>query len=732
MDDKRQFLKSFEDKLRDRLDKKSLGALEGGLEDDDLPQSKDYENFRKESISTSMNFYERLCNSFEKILNLKPDQKTGDSIEEQLKQAHINATPTGVMSLAVGIALILVIMGMLGLIIISGTIGVGFILLGVGAYFILQKLPALLAKRFRAKASDQVIMAIFYMVAYMRFNSNFELAVSFAAKYLGPPLSLDFKRLLWELDNSKYPSLKEAFDVYLDGWRDENLEFLEAIYLMESSLYESEEFRRITLLDKSLDIILQGNYEKMMHFSQELRGKVQTLNMLGVVLPILGLIILPLAASFASPKGVWEFVFITYDILFPVLVAYIGFAMIFGRPSGANSIKLPNLKNIKQLQKYKLKLSKNKEIYVSAKIPALTILGVFLFIGLIPLGIHFFGGTPTTLGECTTPLEDSINNMFGAFGDGPFSTFQNYEFIDDEGEGYCYGPYGMYPGILSLFIPLGLAFSIGYYFRIRYKNLVHLRDRTKKLEKEFPSATFQLGNRINEGISAELAFGAVSQTMKGTETGTFFSTIDSNIKFNGMSVEQAIFNEEKGAINQYPSDIVVSSMKIVTHALDRGPEITAKTLLDLSRYLSEIHSGNERMKDLLAESLSSMKSQATFLAPVISGVVISIVSLVTMIMGTLSERTAELASEAESASAASFLGSSIPTYLFQSVVGIYIVLLILILTYLVTNLEYGEDAIFTKYSMGEKVISGMNKYAVIVILGIVLFSLIGNSVLGSI
>ena len=732
MDDKRQFLKSFEDKLKNQLDKQSLGELEGDLKEEDSTNTKDYQQFRKESISRSAGWYEKACNTAEKFLNLKPEGKVAKEIETQLKAAHISSTSTGVMSLAVGVALILVILGMIALILLSGIIGVGFILFGMGAYFVLQKAPKLLAKRFKAQASDQVIMAIFYMVAYMRFNSNFELAVAFAARYLGPPLSLDFKRLLWELDNSVYPSLKEAFDVYLEDWREDNLEFLEAIYLMESSLYESEEFRRISLLDKSLDIILQGNYEKMMHFSQELKGKVQTLNMLGVVLPILGLIILPLAASFASPRGIWEFVFIVYDILFPVLVAYVGFAMIFGRPSGSNSIKIPNLKNLKQLQQYKLKLPNKKEIYISAKIPAFTILGVFLLIGLLPVGIHMLGSSTGGADQCNTSIENSLNSVFStAFGDGPFGTFQNYEYIDQDG-GYCYGPYGTYAGLISLFIPLGIAFSIGYYFRIKYKNLVNLRDRTKKLEKEFPSATFQLGNRINEGLSAELAFGAVAQTMKGTETGNFFSAIDSNIKFNGMSVEQAIFGEEKGAIKDYPSDIILSSMKIVVHAIDRGPEITAKTLLDLSRYLSEIHSGNERMKDLLAESISSMKSQASFLAPVISGVVISIVSLVTMIMGTLSQRTQELAQEAETAGAASFLGSSIPTYMFQSVVGIYIVLLILVLTYLVVNLEYGEDAIFTKYSMGEKVISGMIKYSVIVAVGVVLFTVIGTSVLGTI
>ncbi|MCA9459549.1 MAG: hypothetical protein KC550_03305, partial [Nanoarchaeota archaeon] len=223
----------------------------------------------------------------------------------------------------------------------------------------------------------------------------------------------------------------------------------------------------------------------------------------------------------------------------------------------------------------------------------------------------------------------------------------------------------------------------------------------------------------------ELAFGAVAETMKGTEAGEFFSIIDRNIKFNGLSIRKSIFDESKGAIINYPSDLVISSMKILVNAIDRGPDITAKTLIDLSKYLTDIHMSNERLMDLLAESLGSMKGQANFLAPIISGIVISIVSLVTTIMGKLSKATEELGnSDLGAASASSFLGDSIPTYLFQSVVGIYIVMLIAILMYLVTNLENGEDPVLMKYSIGEKLIKGITKYCIVVCLGIFLFTFI--------
>jgi hypothetical protein len=722
MDDKELFLKKFEQKLRDRLDDKALASLHGdaaGNLNGDYGSS-DYETFRTEKAPKSNSWYERVCSISEKLFKLEPDKATGEKFQKALFGAHLNCTPSGVMSFAVIVSLILIVFGLLLFILGQGTIGFGIVFMGVGAYFALQNIPGLFEKRFRAKANDEVIIGIFYIVAFMRFNSNLELAIGFAANYLSGPLGLDFKRILWEIENAEYPDIKQALDHYLEGWRDENLEFLESIYLIESSLFEGEDIRRIILLDKSLDTILQGSYERMIHFAQELTGKVSTFNMIGVVLPILGLIILPLAASFGDPKGVWEVVFLLYNILFPIGVAYFGFMIIFNRPGGVNSVKKPHIKNIEQLQKYSLKLG-SKTIYLSPVVPALFVGVLFLLIGFSPIILHTFG------------LDETLNAALGnMFEDGPFSIFQTYETIDKNG-GYTYGPYGVYPGLLSLFIPLSIAFSVGIYLRTKYGKLIGLRDKTKKLEKEFASATFQLGNRINEGIASELAFGAVADTMRGTETGKFFSEIDSNIKFNGLSVEGAIFDSDKGAINEYQSELIISSMKIFIKANEKGPEISAKTLVDLSRYLSEIHMSAERLKDLLSESLGSMKGQANYLAPLISGVVVSIVSLVTMIMGSLATATSELSTSGAGAESLSgFLGQSIPTFMFQAVVGVYITVLVAILVFMVTNLEGGNDPIFTKFTIGDTMIKSIRRYAIIVACGILLFAYVGSQVLGSI
>ena len=351
--------------------------------------------------------------------------------------------------------------------------------------------------------------------------------------------------------------------------------------------------------------------------------------------------------------------------------------------------------------------------------------------GLIPLLISIVHTVSDD--SCLTSIEQDFNIRFSnVFGESPvFGTFQNYYNIPGE-DLLCYGPYGVFPGLLSILIPLSLAFMIGSYYKLKNKPFVNLHNTTRVLERQFSTATFQLGNRLNEGISAELAFGAVADTMKGTPTGEFFSIIDKNIKFNGMNIEKAIFDSEKGAILRYPSELIISSMKIFIRSVEKGPEIAAKTLIDLSRYLSEMHSANERMKDLLAESVSSMKGQAKFLAPLISSVVVAIVSLVSLIMGQLSSSIDDLATQADGAALSGFsIGNGMPTFLFQTSVGMYLLSLIVILVLIVSQLDSNADPIHVQYELGTTLISSIMKYSIVLGIGILLFSYVGGSVLAT-
>jgi len=296
------------------------------------------------------------------------------------------------------------------------------------------------------------------------------------------------------------------------------------------------------------------------------------------------------------------------------------------------------------------------------------------------------------------------------------------------------GPFGIGSSLLSLVVVLGLGLSIGLYFSLRSKNVIKIRRKTKELEDEFSSALFQLGNRLGDGIPAEIAFAKVARTMQGTTSGDFFNITEKNITKLGMGIEQAIFDQKVGAISSYPSNVIESSMKVLIESIKKGPRIAAQALLSMSRYIKEIHRVEERLKDLMADIIASMKAQVKFLTPAIAGIVIGITSMISAILTRLSSQLSTFSQRSGSdmgtmAGMLDIFGIGIPTFHFQIVVGVYIVQIAYILTVLANGIENGADKLGERYALGKNIIYGTLLYCVLAGVVMLLFNLFANSIL---
>src|SRR3989344_7909070 len=262
--------------------------------------TKEYQDFRKQYMPGQMSLYENLCNRSEKILKVAPGPKDLPKIDAAIKTAHLNITPTGAYSFAMLAPTLIAIFGsLISFAIFDSFFFVFFFLLTALALYIpLQRMPMIMADSWRLKASNQMVLVVFFIVTYMRHTSNIERAIDFAANHLSAPLSLDLKKVIWDVQTEKYGSIKDSLESYLETWKAYNMEFVEAMHLIEASLYEGSEDRRVDLLEKSLELILEETYEKMLHYAQNLKSPITMLHMLGIILPILGLVILPLVVSF--------------------------------------------------------------------------------------------------------------------------------------------------------------------------------------------------------------------------------------------------------------------------------------------------------------------------------------------------------------------------------------------------------------------------------------------------
>jgi len=692
--------------------------------------SKEYTEFKRELYPASYSSYEKACNFSEKLLKLTVDPKKIEKINKDISACHLNVTPSGVQSFAILLPLLVIVLGsFIGFALPILLIGkpmmffVIFFLFG-GMLMIpaLQKVPHFMANSWRMKASNQMVQSIFYVVTYMRHTSNLERAIEFASDHLEQPLSLDFRKILWDVETQKFGNIRDSADAYLQTWKDWNKEFVEAFHLVESSLFEGSEDRRLSLLDKSLDVILNGTYENMLHYAHDLKSPMTMLHMLGVILPILGLVILPLVVSFmgggegSNPFVTAIYISVLYNISLPIGVFYLGKTILSKRPAGYGAVDIGNNPGMKKYKNVNIKFGKSFVINVNPFYFCLMIFIVAMLIGFSPLILHALGSPDFAFDE-----------------DGQFKML-DYVCADSGCEDADrVGPYGIGASLLSLMVTIGLGCSLGLFYSLRSKNVVKIREQTKELENEFSSALFQLGNRLGDSIPAEIAFAKVADTMKGTTSGDFFNLAERNMTKLGMGLEQAVFDPKVGAIASYPSTVIKSSMKVLIESVKKGPRIAAQALLSMSRYIKEIHRVEERLKDLMADVISSMKAQVKFLTPAIAGIVIGITSMISTILTKLSAQLTSFAAQGEQsggwADMLKIFGIGIPTFHFQVIVGIYIVQIAFILTSLVSGIENGSDKLGERYALGKTLVSSTLLFCFIAGTVMLLFNLFATSIM---
>ena len=684
--------------------------------------SREYQEFKEEYMPKHLTIYEKLCNLSEKILKIKPDKKKEPDMLENISISHLDITPSGAVSFSFLAPIAIILAGsLLSFLLVQSVFFIlFFFIIGISLIKPFGKLPEYIANNWRLKASNQMVLCIFYVVTYMRHTSNLENALEFAADHLAPPLSLDLKKVLWDVETEKYGSIKESLDTYLETWKRWNFEFIESFHLIESSLYEGSEDRRLNALDKSLDVILSETYEKMLHYAHNLQSPITMLHMLGIILPILGLVILPLVVSFMDNVE-WYHIAALYNIALPVAVYYLGKVVLSRRPTGYGQTDISE--ENPELKKYKNVIIKlgNVEFLINPIIFSIFIGALLLIIGLSPVLLHSINFADIGFGA-----EDASSSCL--------KKFCLLEYRENPATGDLRGPYGLGAAILSLAVTLSFGLGIGIFYRLRSKNIIKIRERAKKLELEFASALFQLGNRLGDGLPAEIAFDKVANMMEGTVSGNFFSLVSANIKKLGMGVKQAIFDPMHGALISFPSNLIESSMKVLIQSIKKGPIIAAQALTNVSRYIKEIHSVNERLQDLLADIISSMNSQIKFLTPAIAGIVIGITSMVTTILGKLGAQLQDVtagSSAAQGAGLIGIFGEGIPTYHFQIIVGLYVVQITYILTVLVNGIENGSDKLNEKYELGNNMIRSTVLYCIISLIVMLLFNIIAGQILTS-
>src|SRR3989344_3304796 len=239
---------------------------------------------------------------------------------------------TGIIALFSPLSEVLALLGGSGLGVYAVAFGPQLIVAAFAVNFF-NTFPEIAAKREQTKALTYVPEILGYMVMSIKLVPNLEKAVEFAATHGKGKIAKDFRELIWAVELGTYNSLSEGLDALAYQWGKYSDEFKRALMRIRGSVIENSEAKRYTLLDSAVSEMLESIRNKMEKYARDLSQPSTMLFYIGVLLPLLLIIILPVGSSFSgAPLANPIVLFLIYNIVIPLITIAFAYNLIQTRP----------------------------------------------------------------------------------------------------------------------------------------------------------------------------------------------------------------------------------------------------------------------------------------------------------------------------------------------------------------------------------------------------------------
>jgi len=657
-------------------------------------------------------WYEKLCKFSEK-LKLSPPKQFAEKLNYDVIYSGLNVTPKGVFSASFLVLFLLsFVCFFFAFLIYDIALLAVLAALPLALFWYVFTYPSYQAEVTRIQAGNEAIKIILYMVIYLRSNPSFEGAVNFAAQHSKGPISDDIRKALWDLETGKYNTFEEALGFYSQKWVWWNEDFIRSLNLLYTVLTEPSEEGREEILRKSLDHILITTHRKMKSYVEEISSPITILHVMGLLLPALGIVMFPMIAIFLQNSVSVPQLIIGYVAFLPLINLFFVNRLLRKRPGAFMVPDISKHPDLSPPNFFALKIGKFK-LYVPVFLFS-------LFVGLLIMmyGIYHFLNLAITITSLPpnlvkqVVLQESVINI------------KNFLVVTSFVGGFA------------------VFFILNFYLRSFQR--VRIRNEIKNIEKDFTTCLFSLGNFFSEGYPIEFGIGKTVDEyrrlgMEKRPTYEFLVRLYETIKNFGVSFKSALFGERFGLIKRYYSVLIEDVMKVLADASEKGSRLLGVIAKTVSSYLESIYAIEDRIRELLAETRSSIKLQASFVIPMINGIIMALSAFIVSMLRILAEMVGHiqqmfgmtLTGVGTQDLLTTLIGSyekMVPSTVLQVVIGIYTIQAITIFSILLSGIENGVDPVAKDWEVSNNLIRGMALFLLIFVVSLFVFGNIVTTV----
>lgn len=627
------------------------------------------------------NWYIKLCRRAGRMFRAKNEfkkegfKKALDFLGWDLQPREVNAAPTFVLLISFLIALPLLfflvysvfVIGNLPYLLLLYSFPL-LVILPIAITLWVQNYPLSAAKMEKMKVITSIPEIINYMVMSMKLSPNLERAVEFSGQHGQGKIAQDMRELTWDVQTGVYKSMEEGLDALAYKWGAFSDEFKHSLMLIRSSIIEIDEAKRYVILDKAVSDVLEGISDDMNKYATEMRQPSIYLYYVGVLLPLLMIIMLPIGSVMARlPLAQTWVLVLLYNFAIPIGTIFFARNILGKRPLVYNPPKIPD--TYPGLPK-RGSMSLGKSSFPASLLAILAAIGIFLFFFYV--------------------LDPVLNPIPAAY---------NTEAVA------AYFPFFTIAGAI-----MAIVSAISIYL---YGTSIAKRKAQKEImemESEFKDSIYVIASRLGENRPLEEAIAYSASFLGDTKISKLFRQTADNIQNFGMTAEGALFDPTYGSLKDVPSDEIRGAMRIVVDSITLGVQQAARALISLSLQLRDSMKVKERIRTLLEEITAMMKSIAFLIAPLVLGITSALQKIIVNALKAVGEQQSLGGSTA---------GTTVPSLPISSfgdvsqlqgipdattfllIIALYVIEVTLILIYFTSKIEEGDNNLALKINIAK-------------------------------
>ncbi len=227
---------------------------------------------------------------------------------------------------------------------------------------------------------------------------------------------------------------------------------------------------------------------------------------------------------------------------------------------------------------------------------------------------------------------------------------------------------------------LTLGWGMGLFLLLNAAKSVGEIKKIEEMEEDLPDALFQIGSMVGEGEPLERAFKKVGDSMKDRFIGKLLTHIAHTTLLTRRPLEDVLFSRD-GVLSNVPSRTIHASLRIAAEVTKKDAVEAGQTIITVSNYLRDMRKVEHDVKARLNSTVEMMRATALFFAPLVMGITAAMYVLL-------------------SAAFSALQAPPISPQIFFLVLGVYLLLTVISITYFTNGIERGVDRAHLMYSIG--------------------------------